>query len=379
MRKRIKKFIKVGALSLLAVLIAGLFIAQSCSSAQYSSGDKRMKKIEKSEQYREGKFHNYNGPMKMNFLTNLPLLWEFLFADNNRMPDVKIPVHHNDLSTVKAKNSDELSVTWAGHSSQIINIDGKLILTDPVYYNSTVFMGPSRYNGDIPFDINALPEIDLVLISHNHYDHLNIKTIKSIHKKVKHFIVPLMVGAELEAAGIPAEKITEMDWWDEITLFDDFLIAFAPTQHFSGRGLFDRDETLWGSFVVKGPLHSVYFSGDSGYFDGFAKIGEKYGPFDLTMMECGAYNQRWHHIHMMPEETVQAHIDVKGKILQPMHWGTFNLALHPWYDPMVRVAKAADSLGVKLATPVAGQTITIEDSLKTERWWEPLITVEKLP
>jgi L-ascorbate metabolism protein UlaG (beta-lactamase superfamily) len=239
-------------------------------------------------------------------------------------------------------------------------------------------MGSSRYNGDVPFNMIDLPEIDLVIISYNHYDHLNITTIETIHPRVKHFITPLMVGADLENLGVPREKITELDWWDETILFDKFIIALTPAQHFSNRGLFDSIETLWGSYVIQGPYHKIYFSGDSGYSESFKKIGDKYGPFDYTFIECGAYDERWHSMHMMPEETAQAHLDLKGKFLQPIHWGTFDLALHAWYDPIIRVSKAADSLGIRLSTPIVGETITIDENLITERWWEPILNNEKL-
>ncbi|MBI9073367.1 MAG: MBL fold metallo-hydrolase [Melioribacteraceae bacterium] len=287
-----------------------------------------------------------------------------------------LPTQQIDFTLITNGRPGELKVTWVGHSSQILTMDGKIILTDPMYENKTALIGPSRYNGDVPLNLNELPEIDIVVISHNHYDHLNIGTIEAIHEKVKHFVVPLMVGAELENIGVPREKITELDWWEETHLFGKFMIALTPAQHFSGRGLFDRDETLWGSYVIQGPYHKVFFSGDSGYFDGFKKIGLKYGPFDYTLMECGAYNETWHTIHMFPEESVQAHIDLNGKIMQPMHWGTFDLALHDWYDPMIRAAKAADSLGVTLSTPIVGETITIDENLKTDRWWE-VYTSEK--
>jgi L-ascorbate metabolism protein UlaG (beta-lactamase superfamily) len=304
--------------------------------------------------------------------------WDFMFLDNDRKPDVDLPRQEIDFDQINNAKDDELKITWVGHSSQIINIDGRIIITDPVYENKTVFMGPSRYNGDVPLQLENLPEIDLVVISHNHYDHFNSTTLEIIHPKVKHFVVPLMVGAQLEDLGVPREKIIELDWWDEITLFDNFLIAFTPTQHFSGRGIFDRDESLWGSYVIHGPHHKIYFSGDSGYFEGFKQIGDKYGPFDYTFMECGAYDEKWHYVHMFPEETVQAHIDLKGKILHPIHWGTFDLALHSWYDPMVRVAKAADSLGIKLSTPIVGKTITINENLITKRWWEDVLGSEKI-
>lgn len=378
MKIKTKNIIKKSSIALVLILITSMFLAQSCSSASYSTEDIKMEKIEKSQQYENGKFVNLNPEPDLNFGKMLPIMWDFLFTGNDRKPDVDIPRQEINFEQIKNSKNDELKITWVGHSSQIINIDGKIILTDPVFENKTVFMGPSRYNGDVPLNMDEIPEIDLVLISHNHYDHFNSNTLEELNNKTKMFLVPLMVGAQLEKLGIPREKITELDWWDEVKPFENFMVAFTPTQHFSGRGLFDRNETLWGSFVVEGPYHKIYFSGDSGYFEGFKEIGNKYGPFDYTLMECGAYNEKWHYVHMFPEESVQANIDLKGKVMQPMHWGTFDLALHAWYDPMVRVVKAADSLGVKISTPIIGETITVNENLITERWWEALIQDKEL-
>jgi L-ascorbate metabolism protein UlaG (beta-lactamase superfamily) len=373
-----KSIMKLSSMVILLLIVAGMLVNQSCSSAIYNSGDTKMEKIKNSAQYKDGVFYNYKDNYDINFIKSLPMMWDFLFTDNDRKPDVELPAKKVDFNQIENAQSDELKVTWVGHSSQIINIDGKIILTDPVFENKLAFMGNSRYNGDVPFNMEDLPEIDLVIVSHNHYDHLNSTTIETIHPKVKHFITPLMVGAELENMGVPRKKITELDWWEEIILFDEFLIALTPAQHFSNRGMFDGRETLWGSYVIQGPYHKIYFSGDSGYSESFKHIGDKYGPFDYTFLECGAYDERWHSMHMYPEETAQAHLDLKGEILQPMHWGTFDLALHSWYDPMVRVSKAADSLGIKLSTPIVGETITIDNNLTTERWWEPAINKEKL-
>ena len=367
----------INSIWIAALFIAGLLLNQSCSSEKYNSGEIKMEKIERSAPYKDGVFLNYKDNYEINYLQSIPILWEFLVTDNDRKPDRELPVQKVDFRQIINAKSDELKVTWVGHSSQIINIDGKIILADPVFVNKTAFLGPSRFNGDVPLNMEELPEIDLVIISHNHYDHLNTTTIETIHPKVKHFITPLLVGAELENVGVPRVKITELDWWEETILFDELLIILTPAQHFSNRGLFDSNETLWGSYVIQGPYHKIYFSGDSGYSESFKQIGDKYGPFDYTFMECGAYDKRWHSMHMMPEETAQAHLDLKGKILQPIHWGTFNLALHSWYDPIVRVSKAADSLGIKLSTPIVGETITIDENLTTERWWELILNNKK--
>lgn len=373
MKKKVKKIVKISTSLTIVIILIGILFGQSCSSATYSIEDVKMDKINKSKQFRNDKFNNYKPSPDWGFFKMFPIMWDFLVTNNNRKPDIELPTQKVDFSQIINANSDELKVTWIGHSSQIINIDGKIVLTDPIFENRTAFMGPSRYNGDVPLNIDNLPEIDLVLITHNHYDHLNSYTIENIHPKVTQFAVPLLVGAELEKMGVPREKIIELDWWEEIALFDNFIIAFTPTQHFSGRGIFDRDETLWGSYVVQGPHHKIYFSGDSGYFKGFKEIGEKYGPFDYTFLECGAYNEKWRFAHMFPEETAQAHIDLKGKVMQPIHWGTFDLALHSWYDPMRRVAKAADSLGIQLSTPIIGETITIDENLMTHKWWETVL------
>lgn len=364
---------KKSTIGLVIILLLSMLLAQSCSSVSYNTEDIKMEKIEKSSQYKDGKFINYSAEPDMSFGKIAPMMWDFLFTGEDKKPETDLPRQEIDFNQIKNAKNDELKITWVGHSSQIINIDGKIVLTDPMYENTTALMGPSRYNGDVPLNLDEIPEIDLVVISHNHYDHLNSTSLEALNAKTKKFLVPLMVGAQLEDLGIPREKITEMDWWDETTPFEDFMVAFTPTQHFSGRGLFDRNETLWGSFVIEGPHHKVYFSGDSGYFEGFKEIGDKYGPFNYTLMECGAYNEQWHFVHMFPEESVQAHIDLKGEIMQPMHWGTFDLAIHAWYDPMVRVAKAADSLGVQISTPIIGETITIDENLVTERWWEKVL------
>ena len=238
----------ISMVSLVIILMTFVFVIQSCSTTRYGTGDVQMEKIENSKQYKKEKFVNYNdGGLETKFFKMLPVAWEFLVTGNVRTPDVDLPVKQVDMNQIINANPDELKVTWIGHSSQIINLDGIIILADPVFENSTTIMGPSRFNGDVPLNIEDLPEIDLVVISHNHYDHLNAYTIEQIHSRVKQFVVPLMVGAELENFGVPRIKIIELDWWDEITLFDNFKVALTPTQHFSGRSMFDRDESLWGS------------------------------------------------------------------------------------------------------------------------------------
>ena len=253
----------------------------------------------------------------------------------------------------------------------MINIDGYKILTDPVFEKRVSVFGPTRFNGDVPLDIQRMPMIDAVIISHDHYDHLNKYSVQRLIDKSNKFIVPLAVGARLIDWGVPRDKIVELDWWQEYRLDQKLMVAATPAQHFSGRGITDRNETLWASWVITTPFHNLFFSGDSGYFEGFKQIGDKYGPFDMTFIECGAYGKSWPKMHMFPEQTVQAHLDLKGSVLHPIHWAAFNLALHPWYEPMVRLTAAANFKNVKIATPVVGETTVYRSmSIPATKWWE---------
>ncbi len=318
----------------------------------------------------ESIYYQWEQPSFIEFLSTG---WEFLFGGDQRTPDSLLPKKSVDLTHFENTGNDQLNVTWLGHSSLMINIDGYRIMTDPVFEKSVSFFGPTRYNGEVPVDIEKLPEVDVVIISHNHYDHLNKSSIRILNEYTKKFIVPLAVGAELEDCGVPRKKIVELDWWEEYNIDENLMIAATPAQHFSGRGITDRDKTLWASWVVKAPHHRIYFGGDSGYFDGFKTIGERYGPFDITFLESGAYNEKWHHIHMYPEETVQAHIDLKGKILHPIHWATFKLSLHPWYEPMQRLTDAAEAMNVITATPIVGESTIYNKYIPNDQWWDAIL------
>jgi len=306
----------------------------------------------------------------MSFTDYVSTTWDFLFTRNHRTPDTELPVKRVDLSDFNTKGSNQLNVTWLGHSSLMVNIDGYKILTDPVFEKRISIFGPTRFNGDVPLDIQQIPQVDAVIISHDHYDHLNKYSLQRLIEKSNRFIVPLAVGALLLDWGVPRNKIVELDWWQEYRLDQNLMVAAAPARHFSGRGVTDRNKTLWASWVIKTPFHKIFFSGDSGYFGGFTQIGDKYGPFDMTFIECGAYGEGWPKVHMFPEQTVQAHLDLKGILLHPIHWGTFNLALHPWYEPMVRLTDAARSKNVKTAAPVAGETTVYGSRIPSARWWE---------
>lgn len=262
--------------------------------------------------------------------------------------------------------------TWLGHSSTLIEIDGKRFLTDPLWYERASpfrHVGPKRFFPN-PIEIKDLPKIDYILLSHDHYDHLDKKAILFLAGKKIPVITMLGVGQRLIDWGVPKKQVTSLDWWENISLSDNFTVTAAPARHFSGRCLNDRFKTLWGSFAIRGPKYNVYFGGDSGYYKGFAEIGERLGPFDLTMLEIGAYNKEWKVIHMEPEAAIQAHIDLRGGLLLPIHWGTFNLAFHSWKEPVERLIKEAERKKIPLLLPQPGQTLSIHQGAYNSKWWE---------
>jgi L-ascorbate metabolism protein UlaG (beta-lactamase superfamily) len=213
--------------------------------------------------------------------------------------------------------------------------------------------------------------LDVVIITHDHYDHLDYNTIQKLHPRVKQFYTSLGVGSHLEYWGVDAGKITEFDWWDAKTFESGFEIIATPARHFSGRGS-KRNQTLWSSFVLKTDSTSIYIGGDSGYDSAFTTIGDKYGPFDLALLENGQYNTLWPNIHMMPEEVAQAALDLKANVFMPVHWSKFTLALHRWKDPIERTTKAAERLGVTVTTPMIGEPVLLGSELPNRKWWEGL-------
>ena len=277
-----------------------------------------------------------------------------------------------DRALVAARSTDIARLTWLGHSACFLEIDGKKILIDPMlgqHAGPLPLLSPKRYNATLPIEIEAMPYIDVVLISHDHYDHLAHGSIRKLKDKVGHFYVPLGVGAHLVSWGVEKRKVTELNWWDEAA-FEEFTFVCAPARHFSGRGL-TSNRTLWSSWIIQSSSKRLYFSGDSGYGPHFKEIGDKYGPFDFSMMECGQYNIEWPQIHMMPEETVQATLDVKSRLMLPIHWGAFSLAMHPWTDPIIRVTAEAKNLDVRITTPMIGEVIALDSaSISNSRWWE---------
>lgn len=318
----------------------------------------------------DGKFQN----TEIQYKTELSSLWEITKAyltDNREAatPPFPIPVLPITQQALLDINFD--GIIKLGHSSLLLKIDGEFILLDPVFSErafAVQWVGPKRFH-NTPIAIDDLPPIKAVVISHDHYDHLDKAAIKKLAHITDTFITPLKVGNHLRNWGVSDSQIVELNWWQS-TSVSSITITAAPSQHFSGRGLFDKDKTLWASWVIEGASSSIFFSGDSGYFNGFKDIGERFGPFDVTLIETGAYNELWSDIHMLPEQSVQAHIDVRGSVMIPIHNSTFDLALHNWNDPLERITQLAVDKYVTLSTPKFGEIINIKAPPLPSYWWE---------
>ncbi|WP_240919935.1 MBL fold metallo-hydrolase [Paraglaciecola sp. 20A4] len=327
--------------------------------------------VASSIHHHNGKFHNSAQSEAPSLRKTLGIFKRYITEKKiDSVPAEQVPMLQVTRQQLDALSDENVHVVKLGHSSLLIKMHGDYWLIDPVFSvraSPFSFIGPKRFQST-PISIDDLPPIDKVLISHNHYDHLDQAAIKALNNKTCEFLVPLGVEGDLQKWGISADKIKQFDWWQELQT-EHALVAFTPSQHFSGRGIGDGNKTLWGSWVVKTPVRSFYFSGDSGYFAGFKNIGDKYGPFDLTFIETGAYDKDWADIHMTPEESVQAHIDLAGKTMVPIHNGTFDLAFHPWYEPLIRVSKAAQQYDVSLSTPIFGQVFKLEHEPIQTVWW----------
>ena len=340
----------------------------------------RLARIRRSPNYRDGAFRNPSATGLTADASTWKMLRQWLSGNEQREPPGPIPIVSLTRSSFAQPPTSGLRATWLGHSTVLVEIDGARVLFDPVWgqrASPSSLVGPKRFH-EPPLAIEDLPPLDVIVASHDHYDHLDrdfVRTIvRSDRQSRARFIVPLGVGAHLEQWGVAADRITELDWTESAAVG---LLTFTATEarHFSGRGLTDRNHTLWASWSVAGPRHRIFHSGDTGPFTGFSNIGAMHGPFDLTLIKIGAYDPAWPDIHLTPEQAVDAHRKLRGKLLLPIHWGTFNLAFHAWDEPADRVVAAANG-GVGLIVPRPGESIEPSSARPTAPWWR---AVKRVP
>jgi L-ascorbate metabolism protein UlaG (beta-lactamase superfamily) len=300
-----------------------------------------------------------------------PTLSAFLFEGSRRTPSAPLPAMDPRAQWAR-KPRTGLRATWLGHSTMLLEIDGVRVLTDPVWglrASPSQWVGPKRFQ-PVPIPVRALPRLDAVVISHDHYDHLDHQTILALAKRDVPFVTSLGVGAHLEAWGVPPERIVELDWWESYALPKaDLTVTAAPSQHFSGRGLRTRNSTLWSSMVLRSQRHSVFFSGDTGLTTEYAAIRERLGPFDLVMLEVGAFHPAWGHIHLGPENALEAWSLLGKGALLPVHWGTFSLAMHAWDDPAETLLALGPQRGVPLVMPRLGEAVEPAHVERVSPWW----------
>ena len=330
---------------------------------------KYLESLKRSFNYKKEGFENLSDtPMTLQDSSYYELLKKYFKKNPDVKPAATLPSVKTDLKNLQF---NEPVIIWFGHSSYFIRILNKNILVDPVFsgHAAPVSCMVKAFEGADVYTPDDFPEIDCLVLTHDHYDHLDYKTILSLKPKLKHIYCSLGLASHLTYWGFDENMITEMDWWQTNKIDEGMFLTAAPARHFSGRGL-KRFKTLWSSFILKTSEYSLYLGGDSGYDTHFKEIGEKYGPFDIVMLESGQYNTAWPLIHMMPEDTVQAAADLKAKLLLPVHWSKFTLAMHPWNEPVKRVLSKAKELDIKVTTPMIGEPVVLSKSIPVKPWWD---------
>jgi L-ascorbate metabolism protein UlaG (beta-lactamase superfamily) len=360
----------------LALILVGLLIITTVMflnlSPQFGGKHSKEDKLryEATGHYENGRFVNLS-PANVDYsLSNMRgMVADMIKGNPNRIPKEPLPMEHRTAGELASNSQTRL--IWFGHSAFLLQMNGMNILLDPmlgIAPSPVALSGPKRFENGLPIAIDDLPEIDIIFISHDHYDHLDYGSIQQLKHRTRIFFVPMGVGAHLRAWGIEDERIREMNWWEEAE-HRGLQLAFAPMNHFSGRSIGDASCTMWGSWAIKGE-RNIFFSGDGGYGTHFKRIGERFGPFDMALMECGQYDKKWASVHLMPEESVQACIDVRAKWGMPIHWGAFPLAYHDWNDPVKRFTQEAERLGLDYTIPIIGQDIDLESPvMSTLSWW----------
>lgn len=363
-RRRILK--GLGALVAIVALLLAIVVIDGWSAFGTAPEGDRLTRMEQSPQWADGIFHNPQA------------LWNDMlgsvsegFEDNDYgSPQSTIEPVATDPAMFDTPPDSGLRITWLGHSTLIIEIDGHRFLTDPVWgprSSPLSWIGPGRWY-EPPLALDDIPKVDAVLISHDHYDHLDYPTIVALSDTDTTFIAPLGVGAHLAYWGVPEDHIVEMDWWEEHN-FSDLRLVAVPARHASGRHLLDQNRTLWAGYALVGPKHRALFSGDTGLFPGMNDIGERLGPFDVTMVEVGQYGKAWPDWHLGPEQAIRAHQMMQGDVFVPIHWGLFNLAFHSWTEPVERTLVAAEAANVRVATPRPGASFEPANIAAVQRWW----------
>ncbi|WP_316814866.1 MBL fold metallo-hydrolase [Pedobacter nyackensis] len=327
----------------------------------------RLERLKKLSNFKaDGTLDNLSPtPMKPEGVSYWDMIVGMVKGNENSAPKKALPHVVPDFTA-----THKTRLIWFGHSSYFLQIDGVKILVDPVFSkrpSPISFVGTGSFMGTDFVKAEDFPELDIVLITHDHYDHLDYQSILKLKHKTKLFITSLGAGAHLEHWGIPQEKIVELAWGEE-AITNNMKFTAAPARHFTGRG-FKRNQTLWSAFILQGSKHKLYLGGDSGYDTHFKKAGEQYGPFDIAILECGQYNAYWPLIHMFPEQTVQAAKDLNAKVLFPVHWAKFTLAMHSWNEPAIRVVKQAKVDSVKITTPLLGEAVVLDENYPSKEWW----------
>lgn len=352
------------------LLIISIFLFFNQPKFGRRPSGKRLERITKVANYRQGQFQNISDtPDLTDGASYYTVLRDFFFGKGKRnIPTDVIPSQKTDL-----KNLDPAKdlLVWFGHSSYFMQLDGKTFLVDPVFSNhaSPLSFTVNAFKGSNVYSAADMPEIDFLIISHDHWDHLDYDTVLKLKPKVKRIITGLGTGEHFERWNFDKAIVDELNWHESLDLGSGFKLHTVPARHFSGRG-FKRNQAIWLAFVLDTPHKRIYVGGDSGYDTFFKEAGDKFGPFDLAILECGQYNKSWKFIHMMPEQTVQAAQDLKARVLLPVHWGKFPLALHDWDDPIKRAVVAAEELGQPIVHPMIGEVLDLDVLDSKKKWWE---------
>ena len=376
MLRFIKRLTAFGAI-VVVLFLAGALAATWRDFGQRPSGE-RLARMQRSPEYADGKFVNAL-PMWNDWRAALTAAINASPYASPTSPPSVVPAN---ASTFTTKPSTGLRVTWFGHSSTLVEIDGVRILTDPFWGERPSplgWIGPRRFYPPL-IALKDLPRIDAVVISHDHYDHLDLASVQTLNALGVTFIVPLGIGADLSYWGVPADRIVELDWWERHKVGTVEVVS-TPARHASGRSLVDRDRTLWTGYAFIGPRHRAWYSGDTGFFPQLTEIGERLGPFDITMIESGQYHRAWPDWHLGPEQSVATHRMVRGNVMLPVHWALVTLAPHGWTEPVERVLAEAKRLGVHVITPTPGSSIEPARDSAMARWWPtlPWSTAQETP